>query len=179
MNEKQFGHSIIRELNNLGLDCTRIESHGTSVGIPDLFVQGYGYDMWIELKCDMKQSIEQAKFKVPWRPGQQAWMMRYFNAHNKNRCGVTLMRCKDGILVIAHVKVFDNCEVYTVPRCIGDCGCLNFCTISDKQHANKTFNLFKAIYSLCTQAMFNAQTRAVVLNEHEGWVAGKGDWKDE
>ena len=105
-------------------------------------------------------------------------MMRYFTAHNKNKCGITLMRVKDGIVVIAHVKVFNNQTIYTTPRCIGDCGCLNFCLISDTMLRTKSFNILKCIYNLCAQAMYNAQTKITVLGEQDGWVAGKGDWEE-
>lgn len=179
MNEKQFGISIMKEFNGLGLDCTRIESHGTGVGIPDLFVQGFGWDCWIELKCDMKQSIDQVMFKVPWRPGQQAWMMRYFTAHNKNKCCITIMKVKGGMMLIANARVFNNQEVYTYPRCMGDTAPSCVVTITDKLHSKKTFNLLKTIYLLCNQAIYNSQTKLSIFPEQDTWEAGKGDWEDE
>lgn len=153
MNEQQFSRSIMKKFNSLGYDCTRIESHTTGVGIPDLFIQGHGTDQWIELKCDMKQNINQDKFNVPWRPGQQAWMMRYIMHHAKQKCGVTLMRVEGGIVVIAHVKVFKNNIIYTTPRDVNDGECLNYCIISDELYAKKSFNVVACIYNLCYQAL--------------------------
>lgn len=110
-NEREFSNKLIQQAKNYGFDVTRIESHGTSVGIPDMFIQGFGKDWFVELKCDSSVSIYDERVKVKWRPGQQAWALRYFNAHRTayynapndafyGKNTVTLLACKDGIIFI-------------------------------------------------------------------------------
>lgn len=86
--ESAFSSWLTTVFNKAGFDVTRIESHGTGNGIPDMFVQGHGYDIWIELKnepyvdcpaqCDYKHA---APLHVKWRPGQQAWARAYTLSH--------------------------------------------------------------------------------------------------
>lgn len=108
MTENQFSNSLLRKLKRKGIDCTRIESHGTGNGIPDLFIQGNGWDCWLELKCDDKQNIYQPSFNVAWRPGQQAWMMNYYIHHENKKCCYTLMHVTGGMVLIPHTKIYKN-----------------------------------------------------------------------
>ena len=110
MSEYDFGRSFAGKLKKEGFDVTRIESHTTN-GIPDMFIQGFGTDYWVELKA-MSGSIKQGKWKIEWRPGQQAWAKRYLLAHGKLKCSVTLVKLDDGFLFIPMDCYHENNTVY-------------------------------------------------------------------
>lgn len=76
--EHEFNKSLSDRLAKARLMVTRIESHNTGNGIPDMFVCGRGLDTWLELKNDTKLSIKDRAINVAWRPGQIAWMYTYF-----------------------------------------------------------------------------------------------------
>ena len=106
-NEQKFSRYLIGRLKNEGFICNRIETHGTLNGMPDMFVQGNGMDTFIELKNMKKSSVNDERFKVPWRPGQVAWSTVYRNTHMYNvngfditRCSWTLIGCSDGIIAL-------------------------------------------------------------------------------
>ena len=80
-NEQKFSRYLIKRLKNECFVCNRIETHGTLNGMPDIFVQGHGIDTFIELKNMNKVSVNDKRFKVPWRPGQVAWATVYRNTH--------------------------------------------------------------------------------------------------
>lgn len=105
--EQKFSHYLIQRLKNEGFMCSRIETHGTLNGMPDMFVQGNGMDTFIELKNMKKASVNDERLKVPWRPGQVAWATIYRNAHRYNvngfditRCSWTFIGCSDGIIAL-------------------------------------------------------------------------------
>lgn len=81
--EKELYQWLKERMNKCSIDTVRIESNATSVGIPDVFAQGRGDDLWVELKVDlipMEQALRQG-VKIAWRPGQKAWALRYYNSH--------------------------------------------------------------------------------------------------
>ena len=47
--EKNFVSAFCRKLRSYKFDVVRLESHCTGNGIPDAFVQGFGFDLFIEL----------------------------------------------------------------------------------------------------------------------------------
>jgi len=106
-NEAALSRSLSAKFKTAGFDVIRIESHGTGNGIPDMFVQGYGIDMWIELKndkvqerpaqCDYKHA---APLYVSWRPGQVAWALRYYHSHKFNKCTLTIVSLVDCYVII-------------------------------------------------------------------------------
>lgn len=112
--ENDFSIFLTTKLKKLGMRATRIESHGTGNGIPDLFVDGYGMDCFIELKNDKKLSITDKVIKVAWRPGQQAWMYEYFVSHHRSKCCLTIIACSDGWFVIPMTKVYKDNTIYNV-----------------------------------------------------------------
>lgn len=95
--------------NKVHLVYTRIESHGTGNGIPDIYATGNKHDVWIELKND-KTLQKKNNVRVQWRPGQQAWMVNYSYAMH-NRCCITLVSCKDSILLVRNVLHYSNNKV--------------------------------------------------------------------
>lgn len=105
--EQKFSRYLIQRLKNEGFVCNRIETHGTLNGMPDMFVQGHGMDTFIELKNMKKSSVNDERFKVPWRPGQVAWATIYRNTHMHNingfditRCSWTFIGCSDSIIAL-------------------------------------------------------------------------------
>ena len=108
--ESAFSSWLTGVFNKAGFDVTRIESHNTGNGIPDMFVQGHGYDMWIELKnepyvdcpaqCDYKHA---APLHVKWRPGQQAWARVYLLSH-VIKSTLTIVALNRGFAVIPMYK---------------------------------------------------------------------------
>ena len=110
--ENDFSTFLTTKLSKLGMRATRIESHSTSNGIPDMFVDGYGFDTFVELKNDKKYSIKDKVIKVHWRPGQQAWMYEYFLKHKHSKCCLTVVACTDGWFVIPMTQIFKNNTVY-------------------------------------------------------------------
>ena len=109
--EHDFSKSFSDRLVKARLMVTRIESHNTGNGIPDIFVCGRGLDTWLELKNDTKLSIKDKVIKVAWRPGQLAWMYTYFQKHMFKNC-LTIVAVSDGIFIIPMTEIFTNHIVY-------------------------------------------------------------------
>ena len=109
--EHEFSKSFSDRLTKAGLMVTRIESHNTGNGIPDMFVCGRGLDTWLELKNDSKLSIKDKVIKVAWRPGQVAWMYTYFQKHRTKNC-LTFVAASDGIFIIPMTATFKDHLVY-------------------------------------------------------------------
>ena len=105
--EHEFSKSFSDRLAKAGLMVTRIESHNTGNGIPDMFVCGRVIDTWLELKNDPKFSIKDKTIKVAWRPGQVAWMYTYFQKHLTKSC-LTIVAASDGIFIIPMTKLFKD-----------------------------------------------------------------------
>ena len=105
--EHDFSKSFSDRLAKARLMVTRIESHNTGNGIPDIFVCGRGLDTWLELKNDPKLSIKDKAIKVAWRPGQIAWMYTYFQKHG-TKCCLTLVAVSDGIFIIPMTEPFKD-----------------------------------------------------------------------
>lgn len=108
MRESEFAKWLMGIFKREHRDCVRIESGKTVVGIPDLFVQGGGTDVFIELKVCNDSSIYDYSIKIPWRPGQQAWLYTYYIMHNMCKAALTVVKCNDGIIIIKHKKHFKN-----------------------------------------------------------------------
>lgn len=105
--EHDFSKSFSDRLAKARLMVTRIESHNTGNGIPDIFVCGRGLDTWLELKNDPKLSIKDKAIKVAWRPGQVAWMYTYFQKHRTKNC-LTIVAASDGIFIIPMTSAFKD-----------------------------------------------------------------------
>lgn len=116
-NEKEFVEYLIDKLSSEGAECSRIETPATGVGIPDMFIQGAGDDLFIEAKL-LKIGINDLhdKVKIPWRPGQVAWASKYSMLHkttNATKHSWTLVGLTDGVLAIRMGKAYSNSTVYT------------------------------------------------------------------
>jgi hypothetical protein len=111
MTERDFVKSFCGKLKDKGFDITKIESPGTAPGIPDTFIQGNGFDWFVEFKRINKDLSEVGIAHIPWRPGQQAWAIRYLKAHKGSKCCCTIARYNNCIILIRHTKIFDNNSV--------------------------------------------------------------------
>ena len=109
--EHDFSKSLSDRLAKARLMVTRIESHNTGNGIPDMFVCGHGLDTWLELKNDPKLSIKDKQIKVAWRPGQIVWMYTYFQKHI-TKCCLTLVAVSDGIFIVPMTSAFKDHIVF-------------------------------------------------------------------
>lgn len=105
--EHDFSKSFLDRLAKARLMVTRIESHNTGNGIPDIFVCGHGLDTWLELKNDPKLSIKDKQIKVAWRPGQIVWMYTYFQKHI-TKCCLTIVAASDGIFIVPMTSAFKD-----------------------------------------------------------------------
>lgn len=124
--EHEFSKSFSDRLAKAGLMITRIESHNTGNGIPDMFVCGRrGLDTWLELKNDPRLSIKDKVIKVAWRPGQIPWAFTYFQMHI-TKCSLTLVAASDGIFIIPMTDTFKEHKVID-PQSISyeDLGCID------------------------------------------------------
>ena len=103
-NEAAFSRALSEALRKQGAIVTRIETGGTSQGVPDMFVQTNGGDVWLELKNIPNlddEAIERKGFiKVPWRPGQAAWGYNYWRMHSKKKFTLTVVAGKNKFYVI-------------------------------------------------------------------------------
>ena len=123
--EHDFSKSFSDRLAKARLMVTRIESHNTGNGIPDIFVCGRGLDTWLELKNDPKLSIKDKAIKVAWRPGQVAWMYTYFQKHMFKNC-LTIVAASDGIFIIPMTSAFkDHVVLNPQSICYEDLGWIN------------------------------------------------------
>ena len=76
MLEAKFSASVVSALRHRGFMVNKIETHGTTIGIPDLYCV-YGTPIWIELKVVNLDTKNKAAIHVPYRPGQLAWFARH------------------------------------------------------------------------------------------------------
>lgn len=79
VSEKEFGQAFMQKAKKSGLMSMRIESASTISGCPDMWLQGSGDDWFVELKR-VKSGLSKT-VRVPWRPGQQGWALKYKANH--------------------------------------------------------------------------------------------------
>jgi hypothetical protein len=75
--------------------------------VPDIFVATRKGDLWVELK-NMKSAPYEG-MRIPWRPGQQAWMYSYYLA--TGRYCYTIAKCYRTYIAIPMVKLFPHNEI--------------------------------------------------------------------
>lgn len=153
--ENDFSTFLTAKLSKLGMRATRIESHNTSNGIPDMFIDGYGFDTFIELKNDKKHSIKDKVIKVQWRPGQQPWMYEYFLKHKHSKCCLTVVACNDGWFVIPMTRIFKDNIVYKVDNYSISYNDLKHATIGRLFHLMSTHFSSSDTYRSAIIAMVN------------------------
>lgn len=108
-NERSFVRYLLGKLHDEGFKTTRIESGATSVGIPDIYYVGHGTDGWIECKF-VKKNVPLI-LNVPWRPGQQAWMLEYYKGmYQKKKCW-TFVGMIDSVVCVPMDKFYEDNDV--------------------------------------------------------------------
>lgn len=110
--EKDFSKAFTDKLKRVGFTVTRLESHSTGNGIPDIFICGHGFDCFIELKNDKKHRPKAFTLPVEWRPGQRAWMLEYFLKHKYKKNCLTIVAVKEGYYIIPMTCMYENSTVY-------------------------------------------------------------------
>ena len=131
-NEKEFVTYFMSKLKAAGVDCSRIETPATGVGMPDLWIQAAGDDYFIEMKLvkhDLPAAIdmEYASEVIPWRPGQVAWGVRYSLNHTIRhpegnvrmvKHSWTFVGMNDGVIAIRMGKVYSNNLIAYNDKCV-------------------------------------------------------------
>lgn len=112
MAESKFAATLVRMFNSSGCNATRIESHGTGNGIPDMYVLGFGTDFWLELKHQPMLRSHKEHIKVEWRPGQQGWMYTYHLQHRRKRFCLTVIKACTGYYIVPMHMVYSEDTVY-------------------------------------------------------------------
>ena len=151
--ENDFSTFLTAKFTKLGMRATRLESHGTSNGIPDMFVDGYGFDTFIELKNDKKYSIKDKVIKVQWRPGQQSWMYEYFLKHKHSKCCLTIIACTDGWFIIPMTQIYKDNTIYNADNCGISYNDLKHVTIGRLIHLMSTHFMNNSTYRFAIIAM--------------------------
>jgi hypothetical protein len=95
-NENAFKHALIKHFESCGYRSSVIETGPTCIGVPDLYVDTPHYDYWLELKRIHCLFDKNRMYTIPWRKGQQGWMLRKYRI--TKRPAFTLV-------------AFDNCIV--------------------------------------------------------------------
>lgn len=73
-----------------------IESHGTAVGIPDIYV---GKGIWIETKAIDAQFPSTAA--IPFRRGQYPWLLHHAQ---DGGCSIVAILWRNDIITVSHVQ---------------------------------------------------------------------------
>jgi hypothetical protein len=117
-NEAHFVRALLPILNANSSVVQRIESGTTGRGIPDIYCRFKRTEVWIEAKNSHRYSIYDTQFMVKWRPGQQAWHLRYYK--ECKRPVLTIQAMADGFILVPlrkHYKgnmvPFSDCFVCT------------------------------------------------------------------
>ena len=88
----------------------RIESGETSVGIPDLWLRFPEREVWVELKNCNRLSINDKRWEIPWRKGQQSFAVEYMKATGQHT--YTAVAMNDGYVVIPMHKRYTKNIVF-------------------------------------------------------------------
>jgi len=83
--EAEFRKALCNKLEQAAWFTQKIEAEGMNVGIPDLFVGKNWVQIFMELKLEKKPAPKPGQdLLVHWRPGQQAWAMKYYKRVRKS-----------------------------------------------------------------------------------------------
>ena len=115
-NEAAFSKALAAALKERGASVTRIETGMTSQGVPDMFVQMNGGDVWLELKNMPTLTAELAekkgKVKIAWRPGQVGWAYQYWLRHGRKKCSLTVIAGKSEFFIVLMRALWVSSEVF-------------------------------------------------------------------
>lgn len=80
--EKDLVHKIVKGANTFEyhkrIKIQPIESGGTGLGIPDMFIRTERNDLWAEAKRIILKSKIISKISIPYQPGQYSWLKSYY-----------------------------------------------------------------------------------------------------
>lgn len=123
-NEAHLSGQMTSYMRKHGWFVQRIETGSIGRGVPDVYaVNPQGVAVWIELKRVHQSVGKRDRVKIPWRPGQQAWL-RECTAY-KQQC-YTLAAFDDCFLLIRHQRIWSDDTVLV--------SCCDICT-----HFNELF----------------------------------------
>ena len=110
MIEKDFVNKIRGKLKKENSRSYCIETGTTIVGFPDLFVMTGLDDYLIEVKITNKKLS--AEMVIPWRPGQQAWMLEYYLRHKRCKNAWTFVMTADKhYIFIPMIKIYNDNKI--------------------------------------------------------------------
>jgi hypothetical protein len=88
--------TLTNVFSNVRKCVQKIESHGTGVGIPDMYI---GKGIWIETKAiDAEYDSHNA---IPFRRGQYPWLLRHAQ---DGGCSIVAVLWKDRVITFSHVQ---------------------------------------------------------------------------
>lgn len=106
MKERKFSHKLRKILRAEGFSVWPIETGGTTVGFPDLFIVGLGVATFIEVKSRSESAVVevvQAADKL-LGPGQKQFAREFAIGttprYGEGRHCLVFVYCSDGILVL-------------------------------------------------------------------------------
>jgi hypothetical protein len=102
--ESMFVAALNRHLSEAGYLVTRIESGSTCLGVPDMYVVKPHKDFWLEAKR-VKTPLQETN-KIPWRPGQVAWMLNHYR-YMKEPC-FTIIAFDTNICLVPMTRIFTD-----------------------------------------------------------------------
>lgn len=121
MKESDFSRKLRKALRAEGFSARPVETGGTNVGFPDLFVVGLGVATFIEVKSRPGMAVAKAVDAADTLlgPGQRQFA-REFAVGTSPRYGdakhcLAFVHCKDGVLVM-RVDICGNLQVVTACR---------------------------------------------------------------
>lgn len=113
-NEAHFSKAVVAHLRKSGYFVQRIETGSIGRGVPDIYcVNPLGTPIWLELKRVHTTVHDKKQVKIPWRPGQQAWLRLITKYKQEAR---TLAAFDDAILVIRHLRIWED-DTVEVKKC--------------------------------------------------------------
>ena len=112
--EAEFRRSLCSALDKNGWFTQKIEAEGMNVGIPDMYVGKNWLQMFFELKLEKTPAPKPGQdLLVHWRPGQQAWAIKYYKRVRK--CVWTVIQYNNAIGLVRNGSSLykDNIVPYT------------------------------------------------------------------
>ena len=114
-NEAAFSKALCAHLRAAGWFIQRIETGSTGRGVPDIYaISPQGEAMWLELKRVHKSAKGLHFLAVPWRPGQQAWLLQ---VTKMKQTAKTLVACDDCIVMVSHFHIWQN-DIIKLNECV-------------------------------------------------------------
>lgn len=120
MKEREFSHKLRKALRAEGFSVRPIETGGTTVGFPDLFVVGLGAATFIEVKSRPGMAVKEVVDDIDslLGPGQKQFAREFAVGttprYGEGRHCVVFVYCSDGILVL---RVDREGELLMVTAC--------------------------------------------------------------